>query len=43
MGLTSDPEIGADVADLFNLLTGYSRQREYRHLLQITRFRLESR
>ena len=26
-------EIGADVADLFNLLTGYSRQREYRHLL----------
>jgi polyphosphate kinase len=31
--LTSDPEIGADVADLFNLLTGYSRQREYRHLL----------
>jgi len=31
--LTADPEIGADVADLFNLLTGYSRQREYRHLL----------
>ncbi len=31
--LTADPEIGADVADLFNLLTGYSRQREYRRLL----------
>ena len=31
--LTADPEIGADVADLFNLLTGYSRQREYRRFL----------
>ena len=31
--LTTDPEIGADVTDLFNLLTGYSRQREYRRLL----------
>jgi len=31
--LTTDQEIGADVADLFNLLTGYSRQREYRRLL----------
>jgi polyphosphate kinase len=31
--LTSDPEIGADLTDLFNLLTGYSRQREYRRLL----------
>ena len=31
--LTSDDELGADVSDLFNLLTGYSRQREYRKLL----------
>jgi polyphosphate kinase len=31
--LTADPEIGADVADLFNLLTGYSRQRDYQRLL----------
>jgi polyphosphate kinase len=31
--LTADPQIGADVTDLFNLLTGYSRQREYRQLL----------
>lgn len=31
--LTIDPEIGADVSDLFNLLTGYSRQRRYRRLL----------
>ena len=31
--LTSDPEVGADLTDLFNLLTGYSRQREYRRLL----------
>ncbi len=31
--LTSDPELGADLTDLFNLLTGYSRQREYRRLL----------
>ncbi len=31
--LTADPEIGADLTDLFNLLTGYSRQREYRTLL----------
>jgi polyphosphate kinase len=31
--LTSDDDIGADVSDLFNLLTGYSRQREYRTLL----------
>jgi len=27
------PELGADLTDLFNLLTGYSRQREYRRLL----------
>jgi polyphosphate kinase len=31
--LTADSEIGADLTDLFNLLTGYSRQREYRTLL----------
>ena len=31
--LTADQEIGGDVADLFNLLTGYSRQRGYRRLL----------
>ena len=31
--LTADPEIGADLTDLFNLLTGYSRQRGYRRLL----------
>jgi polyphosphate kinase len=31
--LTSDPAVGADLTDLFNLLTGYSRQRDYRELL----------
>jgi len=31
--LTADEDIGADATDLFNLLTGYSRQREYRKLL----------
>ena len=31
--LTCDPELGADVTDLFNLLTGHSRQRRYRRLL----------
>jgi polyphosphate kinase len=30
---TCDPAIGADVADLFNSLTGYSLKREYRKLL----------
>ncbi len=30
--LTSDAEIGADLSDLFNFLTGYSRQRRYRKL-----------
>lgn len=30
---TTDPEIGADATDLFNYLTGYSRQSEYRQLL----------
>ncbi|WP_025619656.1 RNA degradosome polyphosphate kinase [Salinispora cortesiana] len=31
--LTADPEIGADLTDLFNVLTGYSRQTAYRQLL----------
>ena len=31
--LTANPDIGADLTDLFNLLTGYSRQRDYRRLL----------
>ncbi len=31
--LTCDDEIGADVTDLFNFLTGYSQQSEYRQLL----------
>jgi polyphosphate kinase len=31
--LTADPDVGADLTDLFNLLTGYSRQRDYRKLL----------
>ena len=30
---TCDPALGADVADLFNALTGYSRQETYRKLL----------
>lgn len=30
---TADPDIGADLTDLFNVLTGYSRQTEYRNLL----------
>lgn len=29
---TADPEMGADLSDLFNYLTGYSRQRSYRRL-----------
>jgi polyphosphate kinase len=34
MGLfTSDEDMGADVSDLFNVLTGYSQKREYRKLL----------
>ncbi len=31
--LTADPEIGADVGDLFNYLTGFSRPTEYRQIL----------
>jgi polyphosphate kinase len=30
---TADPQIGADLTDLFNYLTGYSHQRAYRKLL----------
>ncbi len=31
--LTADPDVGADLTDLFNVLTGYSRQTEYRSLI----------
>ena len=31
--LTADHELGADLTDLFNFLTGYSRQSKYRKLL----------
>ncbi|QHC01798.1 RNA degradosome polyphosphate kinase [Epidermidibacterium keratini] len=31
--LTADPAVGADLTDLFNVLTGYSGQRDYRRLL----------
>jgi polyphosphate kinase len=31
--LTADPEIGDDATDLFNFMTGFSRQREYTRLL----------
>ena len=31
--LTADRQLGSDLTDLFNLLTGYSRQREYGKLL----------
>ena len=31
--LTADPDLGADLTDLFNFLTGYSRQSAYRKLL----------
>ena len=30
---TANPDIGADASDLFNVLTGYSKQKEYRKLL----------
>ncbi|CAN5225620.1 polyphosphate kinase 1 [soil metagenome] len=34
LGLFSaDPELGADLTDLFNVLTGYSRQGDYRRVL----------
>ncbi len=31
--LTADPEVGADLTDLFNTLTGYSRQTDYQRLM----------
>lgn len=31
--LTADPDVGADLTDLFNVLTGYSRQETYRNIL----------
>ena len=31
--LTADEEIGADATDLFNYLTGFSRQKDYRRLM----------
>ena len=31
--LTADPEIGADLTELFNSLTGYSRPQEYRQMV----------
>ncbi len=36
--LTADEEVGADLTDLFNHLTGYSRQGGYRRLLVAPRF-----
>ncbi len=30
---TADPDVGRDLTDLFNVLTGYSRQTEYRTLM----------
>ncbi len=30
---TKDPDVGADLADLFNRMTGYSRQKSYRTLV----------
>ncbi len=31
--LTAAPDVGADLTDLFNTLTGYSRKKEYRNIL----------
>lgn len=31
--MTADPALGADVSDLFNVLTGYSKQKTFRKLL----------
>jgi len=40
--LTSDQELGADLSDLFNFMTGYSRQTDFRKLL-VAPSRLRSR
>jgi polyphosphate kinase len=40
--LTADDELGADLTDLFNFLTGYSRQGRYRKLL-VAPFSLRNR
>ena len=40
--LSCAPELGADLTDLFNFLTGYSRQRAYRKLL-VAPFNLRER
>jgi len=31
--LTSKPEVGAELAEVFNLLTGYSKKKDYKHLV----------
>jgi len=31
--MSADPDLGADVSDLFNVLTGYSKQKSFRKLL----------
>ena len=31
--LSADPDLGADLSDLFNLLTGYSRRADYRRIV----------
>jgi polyphosphate kinase len=31
--LSADPDLGADLSELFNALSGYSRQRQYRRIL----------
>jgi polyphosphate kinase len=31
--MTADPDLGADASDLFNYLTGYSRQKKFRKIL----------
>ncbi len=38
---TADPEIGADIAEMFNSLTGYARPRSYRKML-VAPFNLQS-
>jgi polyphosphate kinase len=35
--LTADPEVGADLTDLFNVLTGYSRQNDYKRMITAPR------